>query len=111
MDSSVSKIPYGSCCLDSLCNTRLDFGFDTVSTLKLLELKEECIDLEMGPDFSNSIALDVLSSLTYMKFKHFMMLSDSLLGCHFRSFSSDRSGSSSDLVGRSKYISGLRSLS
>lgn len=77
--SSMSKIPYGSCCLDSFCK-RLDFKPD--SALKLLELKEEFIDLEMGPDFSSSTALDVLSSLVYTTFKHLRMLSDSLLGCH-----------------------------
>jgi hypothetical protein len=51
------------------------------SALKLLDIIEEFKDLEIGPDFSSSIALDVLSNLTYMKFKHFMMFSDSLLGC------------------------------
>lgn len=42
---------------------RLDFEFMGVSDLKLLELVEEKADLEMGPDFSSSIALVVLRSL------------------------------------------------
>jgi hypothetical protein len=101
IDSSTLKIPYGSCCLDSFCNK----GFNPVSALKLLELKEGLfIDLKMGPDFSSSIALDVLSSLVYMTFKHFMMLSDSLLGCHCW-FSS----SNGDFGGRSEIIGVFRS--
>lgn len=83
IDSSISKIPYGSCCLESFCGRGLAFGFKLGSTLKLTELKENWIDLEIGPDFSSSIVLEVLISLTNMKSKHFMILSDSLLGCHF----------------------------
>lgn len=111
IDSSISKMPYGSCCLEFFCNTMLDFEFKLVSALKLLEVIEECIDLEMGPAFSSSIALDVLSSLTYMKFKHFIMLSDSLLGCQFWMLSSNRIELDKDFGGRSKEISAaLRSL-
>ena len=108
IDSSMLKIPYGSCCLDSFC-IRLDFK--PVSALKLLELKEAFMDLEAGPNFSNSIALDVLSSLVYMTFKHFKMLSDSLLGCHCWFSSSDWFALGRDFGGRSKGIGGFRSFS
>lgn len=71
--------------------------FELVSVLKLLDIKEDCRDLEMGPDFSSSIALDALSNLEYMKFKHLMMFSDSLLGWHcWILFSSDRIALDSD---------------
>ncbi|KAK8590818.1 hypothetical protein V6N13_030894 [Hibiscus sabdariffa] len=61
------------------------------STLKLLELKGVLSDLITVPHFSSSIALDVLSSLSKMEFKHFMISSDNLLGCQVWQFSSDTS--------------------
>lgn len=82
-----------------------------VSSLKLLEVIEEFKDLEMGPDFSNSIVLVVLSSLTYMKLRHFIISSESLFGCQFWMFSSTCVGIGRDFGGSSEQIPGLRSFS
>lgn len=98
MESSTSKIPYGSCCPASFDNNPLVFKL--LSDLRLLELKEEWVDLPMAPDFSSSMALVVLISLKKMQIKHFMMLSDSLLGCNFWVLSSN--GLESDSTFRSK---------
>ena len=82
-----------------------------MSTLKFLALKEKLADLETGPDFSSSMALDVLRSLTTMKIKHFMVLSDSLFGDHFWVFSSsDCIGLGTDFRGRSGGTSTFLSL-
>lgn len=97
-------MPYGSCCPASFDSNPLVFKL--LSDLKLLEPKEEWGDLAVAvPDFSNSMALDVLMSLRKMQIKHFMMLSESLLGCHFWVLSSNELESNSAFRSKLKEIS------
>lgn len=108
IDPSILKIPKGSCCLSLFRG--FDLGFKVFSTLKLLELNGVFIGLVTLLDFSSSIALDVLSSLTKMKRKHFMMFSDNLLGCRAWLFFSTINGLDGDFGGRSKLPSTTLSL-
>lgn len=81
-ESSILKIPYGSCWDVSFWLTRLELRFTPLSNRKLL-------DLDTLPDFSGSDTRDVLINLKKMQSRHFIRFSDNLLGCIFGPFFSD----------------------